>query len=410
MTPFDRDIWQEIFATMRKNKLRTGLTGFSVAWGIFMLVVLLGVGEGLQKGVAKAFFDDATETIVISPSSTALAYKGQKPNRRIEFRNTDFEHVKSAFTPEKISARYGSWNAPVSYKNQYGAYSIRGIHPDYIQIEKNFVLSGRHLHHKDLQEAAKVVVIGRLLAADIFKSEDPIGKYLIVKDVPFKVVGTFGDEGGEREERIIYMPITTAQKLYALGGVIGDLTLIPPPGLTLVQSKAYGEKLKADFARRLNFDPQDPRAVFVRNTREQTEMVQGILSGIKIFIWVIGLGTIVAGVIGVANIMMIVVKDRTKEIGIRKAIGATPANIITQILLESVFITAFFGYFGLMAGVLLLESLGPNMQGDYFKDPEINFQVALTTLGILIFSGAVAGFIPARKAASINPIAALKDT
>ena len=410
MSPFDRDIWQEIFATMRKNKLRTGLTGFSVAWGIFMLVVLLGVGEGLQKGVAKAFFDDATETIFISPSSTALAYKGQQPNRKIDFRNTDFEHVKSEFAPEKISARYGTWNAPVSYKNQYGAYSIRGIHPAYIEIEKNWVISGRHLHHKDLQEAAKVVVIGRLLAEDIFKTEDPVGKYLVVKDVPFKVVGTFGDEGGEREERIIYMPITTAQKLYALGGIIGDLALIPPTGMTLEQSKVYGEKLKADFARRLNFDPQDPRAVFVRNTREQAEMVQGILSGIKIFIWVIGLGTIVAGVIGVANIMMIVVKDRTKEIGIRKAIGATPASIILQIILEAIFITSFFGYFGLMGGVVLLESLGPNLQGDYFKDPEINFQVALTTLGILIVSGAVAGYIPARKAAAINPIEALKDT
>ncbi|MCH8555788.1 MAG: ABC transporter permease [Schleiferiaceae bacterium] len=409
MSPFDRDVWQEIFATLKKNKLRTGLTGFSVAWGIFMLVILLGAGEGLRNGVSKAFMDDANDAIFISPATTSLPYKGNKPGRRIEFSMDDYEYLKSEFDPKLVSARYWSWNASVNYKNEYGAYTLRGIHVDYIEIERNKVVSGRHLNQRDIDEARKVVVLGRLMAADIFKDKDPIGEYLIVRGVPFRVVGIFSDEGGEREERIFCMPIATAQRLYALGNNIGDLALTPPRQMTLDESKAYASRIAADFARRHQFDPKDLRAISVRNIREQADMILGIISGIQVFVWIIGLGTIVAGIIGVGNIMMIVVKDRTREIGIRKAIGATPWSIISQIILESVFITSFFGYIGLLFGVILLETVGPNMDSDYFANPEINFEIAIITLLILTVAGAIAGYIPARKAAAVQPVEALKS-
>jgi putative ABC transport system permease protein len=409
MSPFDRDVWLEIFHSMRKNKLRTALTGFSVAWGIFMLVVLLGVGEGLQNGTAKAFNDDASDAIFISPSTTALPFKGHNAGRRIQLTMADYELVKSNFNPREVAARYWAWGADISYKKEFGTFTIRGIHTDYIGIEGNFVISGRHLNQQDINERAKVAVIGRLLAQDLFKGDDPIGAYIKVRGVPFRVVGIFGDEGGEREERILCMPITTAQRLYALGDNIGDLALTPPENLTLKESQEYAAEIKNMLARKHQFDPNDPRALSIRNSREQAEMILGVMRGIKVFIWIIGLGTIVAGIIGVANIMMIVVKDRTREIGVRKAIGATPASIITQIILEAIFITSIFGYLGLLGGVLLLESLGPNLQADYFSNPEINFRVALITLGILVAAGALAGFFPARKAASINPVEALRD-
>jgi putative ABC transport system permease protein len=409
MSPFDRDVWLEIFHSMRKNKLRTSLTGFSVAWGIFMLVILLGTGQGLQKGTEKAFNDDASDAIFVSPATTALPYKGHNAGRRIQLSIEDYELIKSAFNPREIAARYWAWGADVKYKNEYGTFTIRGIHTDYISIEGNFVISGRHLNDRDIEQRAKVAVLGRLLAQDLFKSDDPIGAYIQVKGVPFRVVGVFGDEGGEREERILCMPITTAQRLYALGENIGDLALTPPSGITLDQSKQYAQQIREMLARKHQFDPQDPRALSIRNSREQSEMIMGVMRGINVFIWIIGLGTIVAGIIGVANIMMIVVKDRTREIGIRKAIGATPASIVGQIIMEAIFITAIFGYLGLLGGVILLESIGPNLEADFFKNPEINFRVALITLGILIASGALAGYFPARKAAAINPVEALRD-
>ena len=407
---FSRDSWEEIFATIRKNKLRTFLTSFSVAWGIFMFIILLGSGTGIRNGVIDEFKDDANNSIWLFSGRTSMPHKGLKPGRSIQFTNDEYDRTKKMDEVDHISSRYGVWGATVNHGKEYGNYSIRSTHPGHQYLENTIITKGRFLNELDLEDRKKVIVISELIQKDLFpETNDAMGKYLNVNGIPFKVVGIYIDEGSESEMRILYIPITTGQTVFNGSNKI-DQYMFTVGDATLEESKAIAEEVRQDLARVHNFNPEDQRAVFVRNLMENMKTYTDLLDNIRIFIWVIGIGTILAGIVGVSNIMLIVVKERTKEIGIKKAIGATPANIIGQIILEAIFITSIAGYVGLVGGVFVLQLMAENIKGvDFFQNPEVDFGVAITSTLILILAGVFAGLFPATRAASINPVIALRE-
>ena len=407
---FDLDKWQEIYSTIRKNKLRTFLTGFSVAWGIFMLIVLLGSGYGLENGVRKEFEDDATNTLWVNQGITSIAYKGYKPGRFIRFTNKDYDNTKKVENVEYISGRFSIWeNNTLSYKNEFGSFDIFCTHPDYGKVESTIPVKGRFLNKTDVVENRKVTAIGKLVDDALFKGEDPLGKYIKVAGIPFKVVGVFDDPGGDRDLSRIYIPISTAQMVFNRGNRLGTMAMTIGDA-SVERSIEMEKEIRNDLAQRHNFNPEDQRAVHIWNNFEEYSRFMTLFANIRLFIWIIGVGTIIAGIVGVSNIMMIVVKERTKEIGIRKSMGATPGSIVSLILQESILITAFAGYIGLVLGVGLLELVSKNLPAtDYFSNPEVNISVALGATVILILAGAIAGFVPARKAASVKPVVALRD-
>jgi putative ABC transport system permease protein len=408
---FDWDKWQEIFETMKKNKLRTFLTGFSVAWGIFMLIILLGSGNGLENGVKKEFQGDATNTLWINPGQTSTAYKGMKAGRTIQFTNEDYELLKQEIPYiDKISGRLSVWqDNTVSYKKEYGNFDIIGCHPGYGYYETLDIIAGRFINNDDINEFRKEVVIGVPVRDALFKGEEPLGKYIQVSGVPFKVIGVFQDSGGDRDMQRVYIPLSTAQRVYNFGNKIFTIGIVTED-IDVEDSRAMADDVRQTLAQKYKFDPEDQRAVFVWNNLEQYKQFLSLFASIRLFIWIIGIGTIIAGVVGVSNIMMIVVKERTQEIGIRKAMGATPWSIVSLILMESVLITSFAGYIGLVMGVGLLELISPVFEtaDTFFKNPEVNIKMAMGATLVMIFSGMLAGFVPARKAAAIQPIEALR--
>jgi putative ABC transport system permease protein len=407
---FDLDKWQEIFATIRKNKLRTFLTGFSVAWGIFMLIVLLGSGNGLQNGVEYQFQSNATNTIWLYPGSTTMAFKGMKAGRQINFTNEDYNFVKENIPGiEEISARYYFWqNRIISYKKQFGSFDLICVHPDMQVIEKIVVDQGRMLNQIDMQKNRKVVIIGLPVKEALFKNgENPLGEYIRVNGVPFKVVGVFTDQSDRGQQRL-YLPISTAQMIFNGGNKIHNLTI--STNISVKESETLEQTLRTKLAKLHRFNSEDKSALYIGNTIKEFKQFQNMFMGIKLFVTVIGLFTIIAGVVGVSNIMIIVVNERTKEIGIRKAIGATPWSIIFLIIFESVIITAFSGYIGLVGGIGLLELVNKFMPAsDFFRNPEVDFNIAVAATLVLVFSGMLAGLFPAIKAARIRPVIALRD-
>ncbi len=409
---FDRDKWEEILHTISKNKLRTFLTGFSVAWGIFMLIILLGSGTGLQNGVEDTFNDDATNSIWVYGGQTQLPYKGMKPGRYIRFDNQTYSQLKADVSElQESSGRfYIPGDNDVSYKGTSYNLGVRSVHPDHQLIEKSAVIEGRFINEMDLKQKRKVSCIGTLAQKALFKNKSALGKYIEIQGVPFKVVGIFEDEGGENEQEVIYLPITTAQMVYNGQNRINQMMfLVGDAGIE--ESRAIESDVRAKLAQIHNFSPEDERAVRIRNNVESFMQFQSLFDNIRVFVWLIGIMTIIAGIVGIGNIMLIVVKERTKEIGIRKALGATPWSIISLIIMESILITAISGYIGLVLGVGLIELVSSFMPPDtpFFKNPEVNFQVAISATVILVVAGTLAGLAPARRAASIKPIVALRD-
>jgi putative ABC transport system permease protein len=410
---FDLDKWQEIISTIEKNKLRTFLTGFSVAWGIFMLIILLGSGKGLENGVQNQFNSSASNSLWMWNGQTTMPYKGMKPGRNIQMENSDFDLIRTTVKGvEYISPRNYIWqNNTISYKREFGNFDIRTVMPDYGIIEKVKVLKGRFINDYDVAKFRKVVVISIVVRDALFKGEEPLDKYITVSGVPFQVVGVFTDEDNQNGEnnRVVYLPISTAQRVFN-GGDDVQLISLTTGQATVDESKQMEEKIISMMAAKHKFDPNDKRAVQIWNNVEQYEKVMKLFQGIRIFIWIIGIGTIIAGIVGVSNIMMIVVKDRTKEIGIRKALGATPWSIISLVMQESILITGFAGYIGLLLGIGLLELVSKYMPpSDFFRNPEADFAIAISATILLILAGAIAGFVPARKAAAVKPVEALRD-
>lgn len=410
---FELDKWREIYSTISKNKLRTFLTGFAVAWGIFMLIILLGSGKGLENGVTDQFKGGANNGIWISSGMTSKEYKGLQAGRLIRFTNEDYNLLKESVKGhEYISSRMFLGNVTTSYNDQYGSFYLSPCHPDYGAIKEIEMIQGRFLNDLDIREFRKVAAIGEKVKADLFKGTDTVamGEYLNINGVLFKVIGVFRDFGrDDSEQRRIYIPISTAQRVFSGQNTISQISMTT--GDASVEQVDYMvDQTHNLLAKRHTFDTEDERAVFIWNKSEDYRRFQGLFLGIRLFIWIVGIGTIIAGIVGVSNIMMISVKERTKEIGVRKALGATPFSVITLILREAILITGFAGYVGLVLGIGVLEIISRNLpQIDFFRSPEANFSIAVGATVLLIVAGTLAGFFPARKAARIKPIEALRD-
>ena len=407
---FSRDQWQEIFETIRKNKLRTILSGFTVALGIFIFIILFGFGNGLKNSFEQFFLDDATNTLWLYPGVTSKAYQGFKDNRRIEFENSDLIDIKENFTffLENITPRINRREV-LSYKAQSNIYNIRAVAPAHQYVEKTIIMKGRFINQKDIDERTKNITIGRLVAQDLFKKEDPIGKYIEIGEIAFKVVGVFQDKSGDREERLVYLPYTTRQLMEKNNDKIDQIIVSFKQELGYVGALAFEKQLGDFFKSKKIIDPTDKSGLYLRNTTERVRQNQRFASTLQIIVAFVGIGTLIAGIIGISNIMVFVVKERTKELGVRKALGATPISIVVMILNESIFITTLSGIFGLLIGVFMLSRLDDQLEQYFILDPYVDSLTALIATLLLIFFGAIAGYIPAKRAASIKPIVALKD-
>ncbi|MEI8004877.1 MAG: ABC transporter permease [Bacteroidota bacterium] len=417
---FDLDRWQEIYHVLSKNKLRTFLTAFGVFWGIFMLVIMMGSGDGLKNGVSQNFGDMATNSVFIWAQQTSVPYKGFTRGRRFEYENADVRALSDAIPEIKFLAprtNVGGFNGASSVIRglKSGSFQIFGDYPVFDSIDPVNLLRGRFLNELDIKEKRKIVVIGDRVRELLFeKSENPINQYIQINGVYFKVVGLFKSkrtgEAASFDNQRIHMPFTTCQKTYNMGDAIGFFNITSKDGIPVA---IVEEKAIMVLKKRHAIAPKDEAAIGHFNLEIEYKKMVGLFFGIKVLVWIVGIGTLFAGVIGVSNIMLVVVRERTREIGIQRALGATPWVIISQIMTEAVVLTTFSGYFGLTLGVgllelinYLLEKSGANTE--MFLHPGINFNVAVTALGILVLAGAFAGLVPARKAVSVKPIDALR--
>ena len=408
---FSKDSWREIFDTIKKNKLRTFLSGFTVAMGIFIFIILFGFGNGLQNSFAKYFTDDKVNTIRIYPSSTSLPYKGYAANRRIEFTNQDLVEIKEHFKSKVKDIVVRNTNFfQIKYKEKSNNYQVRAVSPGHKEAEMTIIMQGRYLNEGDVTNRKKHAVIGRLVAQDLFNDKNPIGQYIFGSNHSWRVIGVFQDEGGDREERTLYVPYTAMQEIQKNNDKIEQMIVIYNPEMDYAESIILEKKLENFIKKKKFISPEDNRGVYISNTGEQLENSKNFEWLLQIVVSFIGIGTLIAGIIGISNIMVFVVKERTKEIGIRKAIGATPKSIIAMILHESIFITTISGYTGLIFAMITLKLIGNSLEEKYFiSNPYIETGDAIWATVILIFFGALAGYLPARKAAKIKPIIALRD-
>lgn len=407
---FDRDIWQEIFNTIKKNKLRTFLTGFSVGWAIFILVMLLASVNGMQNGFYSQFNDDATNSIIIRPGTTSEAYAGFEAGRRVQFKNDDIEFIEKSFPEDfvEISGRYYA-NAVARYKAETGTYSVQAVHPDHQIIEKTIVISGRFINEADHVNKAKVAVIGRKVAEDLFDKEDPIGQFAEFNGLPFKVIGVFIDEGDDNAERRIYAPISTYQRIYGNTNDINVILLTYNPNYDLTKALEFSDKLETIMKRRHKVAPEDQAGLFIWNYAEAFDDISSFTSVLKAIGIGVGFLILIAGIVGIGNIMVFTIKERTKEIGIRKALGARPNQIVNLVLLESIFITALSGFIGLLFAWGILAIFGPMFNTPAFTNPNVSASTVITATIVLIIAGVLAGLIPALKASNVKPIVALSD-
>jgi putative ABC transport system permease protein len=417
---FDLDRWQEIYHVLSANKLRTFLTAFGVFWGIFMLVIMLGSGNGLQRGVTQNFGDMATNSVFIWTQQTTIPYKGFPRGRRYNFDNDDIVALHNTVPEIKYLAPRLQAGGYMQTNNvirglKSGIFTIMGDYPVYNKIDPLNFIKGRFINDLDIREKRKVAVIGTRVVDFLFKKdENPINQYIQVQGVYFQVIGVFQSkrtgEQANQENQNIYLPFTTLQQTYNYGNAVGFFSITAKDDIPV---SVVEEKAIRLLKQRHSVAPADDPAVGHFNLKKEFDQMQGLFFGIRLLVWIVGTGTLMAGVIGVSNIMLVVVKERTKEIGIQRALGATPWKVISQIIMESVVMTTFSGYFGLVVGVGLLELinflLGSTGAGtEMFVHPGIDFSVAITALSILVVCGVIAGLIPARRAVSVKPIDALR--
>ncbi len=407
---WNRDRWQEMFYTLRKNKLRTILSGFTVAMGIFIFVLLYGFGNGLKNSFEEFFLDDSTNTVWLYPGQTEKPYRGFKAKRRIIFRNDDLVDIQQNFPffIDYITPRI-SRGALVKRGKESNNYTVRGIAPGHQYAEKTIISNGRYINEADVKNKTKFACIGRLVEKDLFGNKSAIGEQIDVGGVSFKVVGVFTDEGGDNEERLIYIPYTTRQRLEKSNDRVDQIIVAFRPELGYAGALSLEKKLNNFMRKKHNIAPNDRSGIYVRNVAADLKESQQFASVLQLIVTFVGLGTLLAGIIGISNIMVFVVKERTKELGIRKAIGATPNSVIGMILHESVFITTIAGYVGLFSGVGTLALIGDSLEEYFIINPYINTSTAVAATVTLILFGAIAGYIPARRAAKIKPIIALRD-
>lgn len=412
------DQWQEISHSIRKHKLRTFLTGFGVAWGIFMLVILLGTGKGLEKGVSSEFEGFAQNSLWIWGSTTSLPHKGLPAGRLVKFDGNDIYNMKQVIPGIRYISQHGQLfgaDANVYYQNNSGTFNVKAVNPDFAKIKLIETESGRLINQLDYQQQRKVVVIGEKSLNVLFGDSDPLGEFIKIKGEYFRVIGVlktesrgmirFGDEASD-----IYIPYTTFKLLFNPDDKVSQIAIVPEQNVSAVELEG---KVKHYLANRYNYDPEDPRALWVHNWESTTSSFSALFTGINIFLWIVGISTLVGGIVGVSNIMLVTVRERTREIGIRKALGATPSSIVNLIIQESIIITVISGYIGLVLAALILRLVNFLLEQSpesmsFIKNPTVDINIAIAASIVLIFAGALAGFIPARKASKIHPIEALR--
>lgn len=405
------DRFSEVFDVLGRNRMRTALTAGSVAWGIFMLVLLLGFGRGLENNVRWMFRDDAQNSIWIYRGKTSRPYNGYAVGRRLMFTNRDHDTIAGSIDGlGAITSRfYPPIGGRVAWQDNEGDFSFRSVHPDHVVLENTIVSSGRFLNDRDLDEKRKVTVIGAKVVEELFGEHDPLGEWLSFGGVMFQVVGTFRDEGGEGEEEQIYLPVTTAQSAFRGGESVQQIMFTVGPE-RMNDTAAIAQQAREILARAHNFDPDDKRAVRVRDNVEEFVRIQRIFDMLSAFVWLVGLGTVASGIVGVSNILLVSVKERTSEFGLRKALGARPSSIVWMVLTEALLLTGVSGYTGLVGGVAMLEAIRRfTPDNDYIRDPEVDLGTAVAALVLLIVAGCLAGLVPAIRAARLNPIVALRE-
>lgn len=417
---FDLDHWQEIKAALLRSRMRTALTSFGVFWGIFLLMVMLGTGTGLRNGVMRGFAGSATNSLFIWTQVTQKPWAGLPAGRALELRNADVEAIRDQVPEVEVVAprnQLGGFRGGnnVTRGRRAGAFSVMGDYPEIQRIQSFRTERGRFLNPLDLEERRKVAVIGTRVRDVLFeRDEDPLGESIVINGVYFQVVGVFrsaqsGDDA-ERDAQTIFVPFTTFQRAFNFGDLVGWLAVIARPD---VPASAAEEKVIALLKGRHKVAPDDLRAFGHFNLEEEYEKIRGLFRGIRILVWLVGTGTLAAGAIGVSNIMLIVVKERTKEIGIRRAVGAKPSAIVLQIVVEAAILTAVAGYCGMVAGIALVAVVGSQLPpGDgtrMFSHPDVGVREALEALAILIAAGVVAGLAPAQRALQVSPIVALRS-
>ena len=415
---FDIDRWTEIWVTITRNKTRSLLTCFGVFWGILMLVILLGSGRGMQNGIMRSVNGFATNSAFFFADRTSESYKGFNKGRQWDMRNRDVESIRqevkelSAISPIIWG---NSSDKNVVYGMMSGTFNVKGVHPDYFQIETQKLFHGRLLNEVDERERRKVCLIGTKVKEVLFKEEDPCGSYIRVNGIYYQVVGVVqqrasGVNIGGRSEESVFLPFSTMQQTLNQGDIIHFLCVAAKPN---VQMLPVINKIKSIIKEQNYISPTDPQAVTAINLAAQFETFNNAFLGIDILIWIVGVGTLLAGIIGVSNIMMVTVKERTKEIGVRRALGAKPWNIISQIMSESLLITAMAGLMGLTVGVFLLDVvdqlIGDPVGETMLLHPGVSIQVASAATAILLLSGLLAGLIPAWRAMQIKAIDAIRE-
>jgi putative ABC transport system permease protein len=416
----DVEKWQEIFSTLGRHKLRTALTAFGVFWGIFMLTVLLGAGKGLENGVAQGFPRVHNAVWMWSQGTTQLPFEGLSVGRWVRFEPADVEaivkNVPSVGTIQGVN-NVGVWGGTAPYtvhKSKNGAFSVEGGYAGIENVNSMMLIEGRSINELDSRERRKVALIGQRVRDQLYvKGEPVVGSEIQINGISFDVIGVFKSQANgqeQQEEERILLPNTTLRYAFNQVDRIGNLVFTPKEG---VHARVAEADVKKYLAQRKKVHPDD-RVFGSFNLQDEHDKIQGLFMGIRVFSWIVAVGTIFAGVIGVGNIMLIVVKERVREIGLRKALGATPASIVTMIMQESLFLTAIAGYSGLVVGALLLEGIASALKAGggkagFMGPPELEFGTALIALFVLIVAGVLASIMPAAKAAAVNPITALQE-
>jgi len=413
---FDRERWNEVMMTLRRNKLRSFLTMLGVAWGIFMLVVMLGMGNGLKNAVLGGFDGFATNSAFLWTMPTTKPWAGFQRGRRFNFDNEDTRLIREQVPGiETLSPQLqlGGWRGGnnVNYGNKTAAFSIYGSEPDVIKVEAVRVVEGRFLNALDLHDERKVCVIGEQVVDRLFEQEDPMGKYIRISGVYFKVVGRMRKKSsaqmGDNPDAKIYVPFTTFQKAFNSMNTVHWYNLIAKPGVQVSEVERGVKKL---MARKHKVDPTDENAFGSFNMQDMYQKMNLLFLAISSISWTVGIFSLLAGAIGIGNIMLVSIKERTKEIGVRRSLGATPRNITGQIMQEALTLILIAGYFGLLAGVGVLEGARAitGEGSDFFKNPGVGIGTALVAFGVLVVSGLFAGFLPARRALAIKAVDALR--
>lgn len=406
---FDIDRWAEIWASIRSNKLRTFLSGLTIALALFVFITLFGLSKGLQNGFEREFFPPNVKAVFVSAWRTSMPFKGRKSDRVIQLKQEDYELIKKDYA-DRAAIVLPNLSRTVTARNfsEYGNYTLKGTTSQQKQFSENKVLKGRYLDDVDGQDIEKNVVIGRLVEKDLFKKGSAVGKYIQLGETMFKVIGVFSDEDGDDEERIIYLPIETMNIVYGTDQ-IDRITIVPRDNLSLDEISTLSNEIESQLKVKHDVHPDDTGGINVSNPREGLKTTNMFFMIFTILVFIIGIGSLIAGIVSIGNMMVFSVKERTKEIGIRKALGAKPSNIIGLILQESILITFLFGFIGIFLATILTSNIQDSLEEFLIYDPSVEPSRIVMAAVILFISGMLAGFIPARRAARIKPIEALNE-